>query len=123
MEEPFHGNFAGDEPEENLRYPPNQFFGLAGMPWATMYELRLSYRKLGLEIFSEEIGNVFSIRVRSPQFAENDKRFIDKRAIELDSFDDRQARLAISNVIKASGGITIQSAIRKLENHFFVDEL
>lgn len=57
-------------------------FGAEGRTWATVYDLIVRETVFGT--FSEEIGNIFHVRVCSPGFVDSDNRFRGKWRVEID---------------------------------------
>ena len=78
-------------------------FGAAGSIWATVYDLTIRETYFG--VFSEDIGNVFYIRVCSPGFDESDDRFKDKWRVEMDDFDDAEIRRKIIDYVEGIRGV------------------
>lgn len=123
IEEPFLGNFVDDEPLENLRVSSSGKFGMEDFPWATLFEVRIEYQPHGLKRQAQGIGNVFSIRIKSPGFVEEDLRFVGKIGIEMRSFDQGLAIRKIREIVEGSNSLPFDKAMKYLERYFFVSEI
>lgn len=78
-------------------------FGAKGTTWGTVYNLIVNETTYG--VFSEEIGNIFYVRVCSPDFVDFDDRFTGKWRVETDAFNDAEIRRKIVDYVEGIRGV------------------
>ncbi len=100
----------GPDDEEYLRERnfPGGTFGTSGTEWATVYDLTV--RETNLGGFSEEIGNIFYVRVCSPGFVDSDDRFKGKWRVEMENFNDGEITRKIIDYVEGTRGILLLKA-------------
>lgn len=86
--------------ERNFSKAP---FGAEETTWATVYELTV--KEIFLGSFSEEIGNIFYVRVCSPGFVDFDHRFRGRWRVELDGFSEWSNLPYFSDLTAAVGQV------------------
>ncbi|GAA1497844.1 hypothetical protein [Paeniglutamicibacter kerguelensis] len=97
-------------------------FGTSGTEWATVYDLTV--RETNLGGFSEEMGNIFYVRVCSPGFVDSDDRFKGKWRVENDNFNDGEIRRKIVDYVEGTRGIFLLKApVEALAAALYCEEL
>lgn len=96
-------------------------FGAEETTWATVYELTV--KEIFLGSFSEEIGNIFYVRVCSPGFVDSDHRFRGRWRVELDGFNDAEARTRIVDYVENTRGVfLLKTPVEVLASEFYCEE-
>lgn len=96
-------------------------FGTEGTTWATIYELTV--RETSLGAFSEEIGNIFYVRVCSPEFVDSDDRFRGRWRVEADGFNDEEVKRKIVDYVEGTRGIfLLKSPVEVLATELYCEE-
>jgi hypothetical protein len=99
----------------------NGAFGAEGSTWATVYELTVREKSPGA--FSEEIGNIFYVRVCSPGFVDSDNRFRGRWRVELDGFNDVEVRTKIVDYVEGTRGVfLLRAPVEVLALEFYCEE-
>ncbi|WP_459257612.1 hypothetical protein [Paeniglutamicibacter antarcticus] len=99
----------------------NDAFGAEGSTWATVYELTV--RETSLGAFSEEIGNIFYVRVCSPNFVDSDNRFRGRWRVEIDGFNDEEVSRKIVEYVEGTRGVfLVKSPVEVLAVELYCEE-